>query len=141
MQNTSSILTRAFAVWLVIIGAETVHGILRVLFLEPYFGDKRARQIAVFSGALIILTISFLFIRWIPAKNNFQLLLAGFFWVVLTLAFEISFGLFLMNLSWERVSADYDILQGGLLPFGLLVMFFSPWIAARARENLHRKKG
>lgn len=41
---------RGFAVWLVIIAAEILHGAIRVMFLEPLVGDFRARQIAVLAG-------------------------------------------------------------------------------------------
>ena len=43
-------LFRALLVWLIIIGVETVHGILRGLFLAPLIGDFQARRISVFTG-------------------------------------------------------------------------------------------
>ncbi len=136
MPSNKFLFFRAFSVWLVIISAETVHGTLRVLFLEPYFGDFRARQIAVFSGAIIILIIVFLFTGFIRAANNFQLFAVGFFWLILTLFFEISLGRFLMNLSWERIFSDYNIGQGGLLPFGLMILLFAPLITSFFRRLL-----
>lgn len=45
-------------VWLIIIAAESFHGTLRTLFLEPAIGDFRARQISVFTAALIIFAIA-----------------------------------------------------------------------------------
>jgi hypothetical protein len=39
-------------VWLLLMAAEVVHGAVRALFLAPAVGDFRARQLAVFSGAL-----------------------------------------------------------------------------------------
>lgn len=48
------ILLRALAVWLIIIFAETLHGILRGLFLVPAVGEIRANQIGMPVGALII---------------------------------------------------------------------------------------
>jgi len=42
---------RGLLVWLLIAAAETVHGILRVLLLQPYLGDLRARQLALVTGA------------------------------------------------------------------------------------------
>lgn len=139
-KNIISIFLRALSVWLVIICAETLHGTARTLFLEPFFGDFRARQIAVFSGAFIILTIAFLFVRWLRTENNFQLLLIGFFWLVLTLLFEISLGRFVLNLSWERVFSDYNLLEGGLLGFGLLTLLFSPLIAFYFRYTSPHKR-
>lgn len=134
-QNLSLIL-RGFAVWLIIIFAESLHGIARVIFLEPQIGDFRARQIAVFTGILIIFTISYLLIGWLRATNNFQLIAIGFLWFVLTLGFEISLGRFVMRVSWERVFSDYNIFKGGLLPIGLLFLLFSPLIAAKLKNRL-----
>ncbi|MEQ9411404.1 MAG: hypothetical protein RIK87_27060 [Fuerstiella sp.] len=54
-------------------------------------------------------------------------------WVVLTVAFEVLFGRLVAGLSWERLFRDYNILEGGLMPLGLAVLFFAPWIAARLR--------
>lgn len=136
MTDNKFLLFRAFAVWLVIIAAETVHGTLRVLFLEPYFGDFRARQIAVFSGAVIILIIALLFIRFVRAAGNFQLFAVGLFWLALTLIFELSLGRFVLNLSWQRIFSDYNIGQGGLLTFGLIILLLAPLIASSFRRFL-----
>lgn len=128
---------RGFAVWLVIIAAEFLHGAARVLFLESLVGDFRARQIAVFTGILIILAISYVFVRRLCAVNNSQLFFVGLLWVALTVAFEISLGRAL-NQSWERILSDYDIARGGLLGFGLLFMLFAPMIAAGLKNRFSR---
>ena len=36
-----------------------------------------------------------------------------------------------MGLPWERLAADCNLLEGGLMPLGLLVLFLSPLIAAK----------
>ncbi|HVE58438.1 MAG TPA: hypothetical protein VNB22_16515 [Pyrinomonadaceae bacterium] len=130
----SKILLRGFAVWLAIIAAEFLHGTLRVLFLQPFVGDFRARQISVFTGILIILTISYLCAGWLRAENSLQLFLVGLLWLVLTVAFEISLGR-LLNLSWERIFSDYDLRNGGLMPIGLLFLIFAPLIAAKLKRK------
>lgn len=127
-------LARAFLVWLLLIAAETIHGILRVIFLEPLFGDFRSRQFAVFTGALIILSISYLLVGWLRATSLLNLFGVGVTWLILTLAFEISLGRFVFELSWERIYSDYQITKGGLLPFGLLILLFSPIITAKLRK-------
>jgi hypothetical protein len=33
--------------------------------------------------------------------------------------------------SWERLLSDYNVLQGGLMPFGMIVLVLSPWIAGK----------
>ena len=62
-----------------------------------------------------------------------ELLAVGFLWLGLTLAFEILFGRFVVGASWERIAADYNVLEGGLLPFGMLVLLLSPLIAGKIR--------
>jgi hypothetical protein len=126
---------RAFAVWLIIIFAESVHGTLRQLLLAPLIGDFKARRIAFFVGMLIILAIAYLFIRWIDAPNTKSLFAVGLMWMILTACFEFGLGLFLLNYSWERMFEDYDVSRGGLMGFGLVFMFFAPSLAAKLREN------
>jgi hypothetical protein len=129
------ILIRSVAVWLVIIIAETVHGTTRVIFVEPAIGEARARQIAVFSGMLIILAITYIFIRKIGGVARSQLLAIGALWVVLTLGFEILLGRFALGFSWEQILAEYDLRTGSLMPVGLLFMLLSPLIADRMRRR------
>lgn len=128
---------RAFLVWLVIIGVETVHGILRTVFLVPLMGDFRARQVSVLTGSLLIFGVAYFFIGWIAANTRFQLLAVGLLWVALTVLFEIGLGRFGLGLSWDRITEDYDVTRGGMLGFGLLFMAASPWLAAR----LHCRSG
>lgn len=124
---------RGLLVWLVIVAAESLHGTARVMFLQPRVGDFRARQIAVFTGAIIILAIAFLFVRWIGATTNRQLLGVGVLWLVLTLSFEIGMGR-LMGFSWSRIASDFNLAEGGLLPIGMVVLTLSPLIAAWLRR-------
>ena len=83
---------RSLGVWAVIMLAEVVHGTARVMFLQPYVGDFRARQIAVFTGSAMIIAIAVGLIRWIRATSTAQLFAVGFMWLVLTLAFELFLG-------------------------------------------------
>jgi len=128
------IFLRAFIIWLLIICAETIHGILRTIFLAPFTGDFRARQIAVFTGSLIIFTITYFSIGWINAVNKVQLFTIGLFWLILTVSFEIALGRFILNFNWERILSDYDLSKGGLLSIGLVFMIFSPFLAAKLRR-------
>ena len=120
---------RASCIWLLIIVAEIIHGIARVRFLEPSVGDRRARQIAVLTGSIIVLTIALLTTAWIAPPTAMAALWVGLGWVVATVAFELLFGRYVAGLSWSRLLEDFNIAQGGLMPIGLLVMLLAPWIA------------
>jgi hypothetical protein len=123
---------RAFAVWLVVMAAEAIHGTLRQLFLNPVVGDLPARQIGVPVGSAIVFVIALLGIRWIGARTLPRQMLVGAIWVLLTVAFEVGLGVAL-GYSRERILADYDVTAGGFMGFGLLFMLFAPALAARAR--------
>jgi hypothetical protein len=127
-------LLRAFAVWLLIMCIEVVHGTLRTIFLAPLIGDFLARQLSVLTGSLLILTVAFLFVRWIRASTTGSLLIVGLLWLLLTLLFEFCFGHFILGLSWERLASDYDLRHGGLLTLGLVVLMFAPLMAAKLRD-------
>jgi hypothetical protein len=124
---------RALVVWLVMMGVEFSHGALRTIFLSPLLGDFRARQVSVFTGSLLIVLIACLFIRWIRADGTGSLILVGLLWLGLTIAFELSFGHYILRRSWQSLAEDFNIFAGGLLPIGLVVLMFSPLIAARLR--------
>ena len=132
-------LLRAFAVWLLIIFAESVYGKLRQIFLAPLVGDFTARRIAFFVGMLLIFGIAFFFIRWICAENAKQLFAVGLMWMILTALFEFGLGRFVLNYSSERMFEDYDLSRGGLMGFGLLFMIFAPYFAEKLRGVKTRK--
>jgi hypothetical protein len=124
---------KSLEAWLVLMIAETIHGTLRAVAIAPALGDFRARQIAVLSGALIIVGIATLLARWLGVSATRRLLAIGVLWVALTLVFEVALGRALLHASWQRIASDYDLPRGGLLPLGLVVMALAPWIGARLR--------
>lgn len=126
-------LLRALVVWLVIVAVESAHGTLRELYLAPVVGDFRARQLSVLTGSLLILGVACLFVRWMHAVTTGRLLATGALWLSLTVLFELGLGLFVLGYSWERVTSDYDLTRGGLMPFGLVLLTFAPLLAARLR--------
>lgn len=132
--NSSKILLRGFLVWLAIVFAESLNGTARELFLKPLVGDVRARQISFFTAMLVILTIAVFLVRWIRASNVFQMLAVGLLWAVLTFCFELLLARGVMNMSWEKFFADYDVFAGGLMAIGLLFLAFAPLIALKIRE-------
>ncbi len=130
------ILIKGFVVWLVFIAAESLNGTIRTLWLVPSLGELRAHQISFITGSLLVLAIATLFVRWLQASRISQLLGVGVLWLLLTVAFEIILGRFVLTYSWERIAADYNLLQGGLMPLGLVLLTLSPLIAAKIRGVL-----
>ncbi|NBB81412.1 MAG: hypothetical protein GVY36_18560 [Verrucomicrobia bacterium] len=125
------LLIRAGSIWLLIIVAEIIHGVARVRLLEPRIGDRRARQVAVFSGSIIVLVIAAITTPWLNPASEVAAFVVGMGWVVATVAFELLLGRYVIGMSWPRLLADFNLARGGLMPIGLLVMLLAPWIAQR----------
>lgn len=124
---------RAAVVWGVIALAETLHGILRVWFLNRRLGDRRARQVSVLTGSMIVLVLGWFLVPWIGAGSIGHSLAVGGFWVILMVGFDLGLGRFCFGLSWQRLAADFDPWQGGFLGLGMTVLFFTPLIIATIR--------
>lgn len=126
--------------WLVIAAAETLHGIVRGAVLQPFVGDRPARQIGVVVGSGLILAIAWLFSGWLGAGSQRARLEVGVLWLALMLAFEVSLGRAL-GLSWQRIASDYDPRQGGLMPIGMTVLVLAPLVAGWLRGAAGRAAG
>lgn len=135
-QPRLSLVVRALAIWLIMIAAEITHGVARSILLVPLAGELRSNQIGVFTGSFIILAVAYVFVEWLRPSRSYDLLLVGLLWGGLTFSFELLFGRFVVGLSWERLLADYNVLAGGMMPFGMIVLGLSPLIAAKLRGIL-----
>jgi hypothetical protein len=129
LPSGASIGLRAIEVWVFISAVEVVHGVARIALLEPLIGDFPARQVAVFSGSALIVGTTFLFRGWMGTTSIRDCLFVGGMWVLLTIVSEIVLGKVVFEVSWSRIYEDYDLVHGGLMPFGLIVMFLAPLTA------------
>ena len=118
-------LLRAILMWMLFILAESAQGALRQALTSPELGSV-VRQVSVFAGAAILFGITWLSVGWMRSGTALGARGGGLLWVAMTLVFEIGVGR-LLGFSWERLLADYDLLQGGLMPLGLLAMALTPW--------------
>ncbi len=125
-------MTRGLVLWLIIMAAETVHGILRGLFLVPAMGEAAAGRIGWPIGAVVVLGITLLLIRWTGLRTLRALMMLGLVWAGLTFVFEILIGL-LRGMDAARIAAEINPLSGGLLIYSLVLMGLAPLIAAKIR--------
>jgi len=69
---------------------EFIHGIVRAVYLAPYVGDFRSRQIGVFTGSILIMVIASLTVRGMRANRLSLQIIAGLVWLALTVLFELA---------------------------------------------------
>lgn len=122
---------RGLAVWLLIMLAETAHGVLRGLFLVPLAGERAAGLIGWPVGMAIVFGVSLLAIRWTGLDSARRLLGLGAAWAVLTMIFEAGIGV-LRGMDAAQILAAFNPLSGTVL-YSAAVMLAAPWLAARLR--------
>ena len=64
MTDNSFALARAVGIWLTLVAVESIHGVMRRLFLEPQLGDLRARQVSVFTGTVLSALVFWFTLKW-----------------------------------------------------------------------------
>ena len=121
---------RALAVWLLIAALETLHGIVRGLWLEPALGAATAQRLGFAFGCVIVVGTAWATSRWLGAATRRRQWQAGLLWLLLMLGFELAIGR-ARGFGWARIAAEFDPRQGGLMLFGLLLMFLAPGLGAR----------
>lgn len=128
----SGIALKACAVWLAILGLAIANGVFREAMLRPSLG--RAPSL-VLSGLLLsglIVAATYVSLPWLGVRTPRELLTIGAGWLVLTLAFEFSFG-WLRGKPLAQVLEAYTFREGNIWPVVLLVTALSPWVAAKLR--------
>jgi hypothetical protein len=128
----SVVVAKALAVWLVILILAVANGMFREAVLIPTLGRTPA---LVFSGTLLSLVIvaaAYLSLPWFAVRSPSHLLLIGLGWLLLTVIFEVSFGLLRSTPLTELLEA-YTFRGGNIWPLVLLVTAAAPWLAARLR--------
>jgi hypothetical protein len=128
-----SLLLRALTVWVALAFAEIVQGYLRVRLLNRRVGDRRARQIGVVTGSLLIFAITWATLPWMGVRTEWEALGVGALWLGLMVAFDVGFGRWVFRSSWERIWEEFDLTRGRWLSIGMAVAFAAPWTVFRLR--------
>ncbi len=128
MSGTLAILSRSFLVWLIIIAAETINGIVREMLISPIVGGQNGRQISFGIAVVLIAVITLAFVRSIGVVDIGRLIGIGLLWAVLTFVFEVAASR-IAGRSWAETMADFDPGSGGLMAFGLVFLAIIPVLA------------
>lgn len=131
---------RTFSVWLAIIAAETVNGVAREIFISPKVGDATARRISFGIALVLIWAIAYMSASLFKTLSNAGRLFIGIVWASLTFCFEVFVIGTLASISTERIIADYDPRQGGLMGFGMLYLIIAPTMGHLLRGVFDRQQ-
>jgi steroid 5-alpha reductase family enzyme len=113
-----------------------LNGTLRQAGYGPFVGELLAHQISCFVGISLFFIAMYVFFKY--AKIDYtkkELLVIGIAWLLMAILFEFVFGHYVMGNSWEKLFADYNLLQGRLWVLVLLATAAGPLLVySRARR-------
>ncbi len=122
---------RYLLAWLPMVVIGIANGVLRETTYGKRLPELRAHQVSTLTGLVLFgLYIWWLSLLW-PLRSAKEAVVIGLVWVVLTLAFEFSFGHWVAGHSWRRLLADYNVLAGRVWVVVLVWIGIAPFLFYR----------
>ncbi len=102
-----------FGSWLMLIALAIANGVIRQEVYGGLMSDLAAHQVSTVTLMAVILLFTYVLLRFGPMELSPQeALLTGVLWTLTTIAFEFLAGHYVFGHSWERLLADYNVLEG-----------------------------
>jgi hypothetical protein len=120
---------KSLGIWVILAIGAIVVATFRVGVLLPPFGEQTAHQAGTIIYMLIQFVIIYFFIKKMKIKEVKTLLGIGILWVVITIIFEFVFGHYVMGHPWQKLFADYNLINGRLWVLVLINNIVAPIIS------------
>lgn len=104
------------------------NGALRQTTFGKVMPELRAHQLSTIIGAVVMGVFIWFFIQVWPPSSNGEAIAVGLVWLVLTVVFEFSMGLVLLNRPMAQLLADYDWRAGRVWLLFLIWLMVAPWL-------------
>lgn len=127
-----TVAVKAFVIWVGILVLAVANGVLRESVFVPNFGSWSALVLSGLLLSALIVGVAYFSLPWLNTRSLRVLCIIGVGWLLLTLAFEFSFGLW-QGKSLNDLFAAYTFKDGNIWPVVLTVTAFAPFIAAKLR--------
>lgn len=128
---SGDVVLRALALWLVILVLAIANGALREAVLIPKLGNVTGLLLSGVVLSALVLLVAYLGLPWLHARGR-ELVAVGVGWLVATLIFEFSLGVFQGKPLGEMLAA-YTFKGGNIWPAVLFIVAAAPWVAGKLR--------
>ena len=129
-----NIYLQAIGLWVVFAIITVFFGAFREIIFIPATGleGNLARAILLPLAFFYIFSLTFLLFKKtsVPFSLSDSMKI-GLLWLILTLIFEFSFGGLIMGHSFEKLLADYNLLEGKTWSLFLVCMLIAPYIVVK----------
>lgn len=122
---------KSLGIWFLLTISAIIVATFRVGVLLPPFGEQTAHQLGTILFLIVQFVIIYFFIKKMKIKETKTLLCIGLFWLVITIIFEFVFGHYVMGHPWQKLFADYNLLNGRLWIFVLINNIAAPLISGK----------
>jgi len=130
----NNIYVQSVLVWIIMAFVTILFAVFREAIFIPAteLSGTVARALLLPAAMLYIFVIAYLFFKTTKAKYTMKdALRIGIIWLVLTIAFEFTFGSIVMGNSLSALVADYNLLAGRTWSLFLFTLLVAPLIVAR----------
>lgn len=128
-------ITKIVFIWLIMIDAAIINGVVRDKFLYQITGPY-ALPLSGISLSLLVFLICFFSIGLFNRLKPHGYFIIGLSWVCMTLVFEYLFGHFVTGKSWNEITQVFDLKKGDFFILVLVTTIAAPWLSAKLRQLL-----
>ena len=121
---------RALLLWFVLMVLAILNGAVREYAITPLTDDRTGHWISTGTLCMLIFFATWIGLKWVGPQNTGDAWRIGIFWTVLTIAFEFGAGHFLFKHSWQKLFADYNLLNGRIWVLVLITTLLAPWLVS-----------
>ncbi|MCW8804116.1 MAG: hypothetical protein OQK57_06935 [Ignavibacteriaceae bacterium] len=125
---------KSLGIWFILAISAIVVATFRIGVLLPPFGEQTAHQLGTVLYLVVQFSVIYIFIKKIKVKEVKTLLGIGIFWVVITIIFEFAFGHYVMGHPWQKLFADYNLLNGRIWVLVLINNIAAPLVSGKMIE-------
>lgn len=123
---------KALVIWVGILVLAVANGVLRESVFVPWFGTPAALVLSGLLLSALIIGVTYFTLPWLQIHRPFMLCIVGLGWLIVTLIFEFSFGLW-QGKSLSELLEAYTFKSGNIWPVVLAATALAPYIAAKLR--------
>lgn len=128
-------LIRAFMAWIPMVFIAIINGAIRQLVYGPKMSELYAHQISTITGIAFMSVYIFFIQKFLKIKTTRIAIMTGVYWVLLTIAFEFTFGHFVAGKSFDLLLRDYNLLEGRAWILFLLWILITPYLLYKVQNK------
>lgn len=132
---TISSIAKYLAAWFIMLLVSIANGAARDFTYGKQMNELAAHQLSTLTSVLLPGAVIFAFIRFFKPSSGQEAIFIGWFWMVLTIAFEFLFFHFVGGHSWAELLANYNIFEGRVWVVVLAWVAVAPYLFFRIHRS------